>query len=85
MKWRRVAVGGAVAAAAAAAFAGGVRISQTSDEEGDSGRADRDCARLLDRVQSGEREYADYLAADTIPAACVPEAKKRGMLDEVPR
>ncbi|WP_147266752.1 hypothetical protein [Streptomyces diacarni] len=84
MKGRRVAVGGAVAAVVAAC-AGGVLISQASDDGDDAGRADRECARLLDRVQRGEREYADYLAADTLPTACVPEAKKRGILDEAPR
>ncbi len=69
-------------AAVAAACASGVHTSQAGDDEGDSTRQEAECARLLDRVESGEREYADYLAADTIPSECVPEAVRRGVLHE---
>lgn len=82
---RRVAACGAAVAAVAVAVTCAVWFTQATEADSGPTRQERECARILDRIGNGEREYADYLAADTIPSECVPEALERGLLHEEQR
>ncbi|MFC9243798.1 hypothetical protein ACFT7S_07020 [Streptomyces sp. NPDC057136] len=75
----------ACAAAVAAAITGGICTIQATKADSKPTQQERECTRILDRIENVEREYADYLAADTIPSECVPEALERGLLDEEQR
>ncbi|MFD4946396.1 hypothetical protein ACFWNT_28620 [Streptomyces sp. NPDC058409] len=85
MKARQVAARAAAAAAVAAAITGGIWTTQATEADSKPTQQERECTRILDRIENGEREYADYIAADTIPPECVPEALERGPLDEEQR
>ncbi|MFG2652586.1 hypothetical protein [Streptomyces sp. NPDC048436] len=82
MNARQAAACVVAAAAVAAAVTGGIWTTQSTEADSKPSRQERECTRILDRIEHGEREYADHLAADTIPPECVPEARKRGLLDE---
>ncbi|WP_406447361.1 hypothetical protein OG782_01005 [Streptomyces sp. NBC_00876] len=70
----------AAAVAAAAAATAGIYATRAAEADGTPTRQERECTWILNLIESGEREYADHLAAEPIPSECVPEARERGLL-----